>query len=117
MKAPASFERFDSGVMNESLQSGDKVLLSLCILCGDCKQCKSGHPANCHNQPYSLVHEVDFRNWDVEDAKSRGAWIEVGLVIFVAQYIRPSLVRDPSLLRSSRNNCEGSSPRCRSQKS
>ena len=26
-----------SGVTNESLQFGDNVMLSLCILCGDCK--------------------------------------------------------------------------------
>ena len=33
---------------NKSLQIGDKVLLSF-ITCRECKQCRSGHPAYCHN--------------------------------------------------------------------
>ena len=39
-----------SNVKNKSLQIGDSVLLSFTV-CGDCKQCKSGHPAYCHLHP------------------------------------------------------------------
>ena len=39
-----------SSVKNRSLKDGDSVLLSFNV-CGDCKQCKSGHPAYCHNHP------------------------------------------------------------------
>lgn len=39
-----------SSVKNKSLQVGDSVLLSFTV-CGDCVQCKSGHPAYCHNHP------------------------------------------------------------------
>lgn len=39
-----------SSVKNKSLQVGDCVLLSFTV-CGDCTQCKSGHPAYCHNHP------------------------------------------------------------------
>ena len=92
MKAPAYFERFGLGVTNESLQFGDNVMLSLCILCGDCKWCKSGHPAYCHNQPYSLVQEEDLRNWDVEDSRTQSTWIEAGLTICITEDIRPVLV-------------------------
>lgn len=39
-----------SSVKNKSLQIGDNVLLSFNV-CGDCKQCKTGHPAYCHDHP------------------------------------------------------------------
>ena len=39
-----------SGVMNQSLQVGDNVLLSFTV-CGVCKQCRDGHPAYCHYHP------------------------------------------------------------------
>ena len=39
-----------SSVKNKSLQVGDSVLLSFTV-CGDCKQCTSGHPAYCHSHP------------------------------------------------------------------
>lgn len=39
-----------SSVNNKSIKLGDSVLLSFTV-CGDCKQCKSGHPAYCHAHP------------------------------------------------------------------
>jgi Zn-dependent alcohol dehydrogenase len=38
------------GVKDKSLQVGDAVLLSFNV-CGECHQCKSGHPAYCHIHP------------------------------------------------------------------
>lgn len=39
-----------SGVKDKSLKVGDAVLLSFNV-CGECKQCKDGHPAFCHIHP------------------------------------------------------------------
>lgn len=36
-----------SSVKNKSLEVGDNVLLSFTV-CGECKQCQSGHPSYCH---------------------------------------------------------------------
>lgn len=39
-----------SNVRNQSLKIGDSVLLSFNV-CGECIQCKSGHPSYCHTHP------------------------------------------------------------------
>lgn len=43
-------KKIGAGVKNKDLKEGDSVLLSFNV-CGECKQCKSGHPAFCHAHP------------------------------------------------------------------
>lgn len=39
-----------SGVQDRSVKVGDSVLLSFNV-CGECRQCRAGHPAFCHTHP------------------------------------------------------------------
>ncbi|KAK5273678.1 hypothetical protein LTR99_007751 [Exophiala xenobiotica] len=39
-----------SEVKDKSIKIGDSVLLSFNV-CGECRQCRAGHPAYCHNHP------------------------------------------------------------------
>ncbi|KIW44007.1 uncharacterized protein PV06_05051 [Exophiala oligosperma] len=85
------------GVTNKDLKVGDSVLLSFNV-CGECRQCRTGHPAFCHHHP-QINHNAIRRDQSTPAATYNGGTTIRSQYFGHSSFSRISVVAERSVVK------------------